>query len=61
MAACRGVPTEIFFSDEPSLKQHACELCGRCPVSQACRAYADAFDCDGVWGGVSVREQRLVA
>jgi WhiB family redox-sensing transcriptional regulator len=56
-AACRGNPAPFFpVRDEPTVESR--EVCGRCPVSNACLDYALAEDLEGVWAGTSKRERR---
>ena len=48
-AACRGLPTEMFFS-EPV--EEAVKVCRRCEVIAACDAVARGTRTEyGVWGG----------
>jgi WhiB family transcriptional regulator, redox-sensing transcriptional regulator len=64
-AACRKVPTAVFFPagnfarwDEKQAKT----VCATCPVQADCLAFAlendEAF---GVWGGLNERERRALA
>ena len=56
-AACRGVPTALFFTDPPS--GTAVVLCSRCPVRAECLAYALADPhLVGYWAGTTERERR---
>ena len=49
-AACRGLPTSLFF-DAPV--EEAQKVCRRCSVIAACDAVARATRTEyGVWGGV---------
>lgn len=65
-AACRGVPTEIFFPDNPggqdNVYNKAREFCQRCEVTAPCLAYALEHETGqrcryGVFGGLSPRER----
>jgi WhiB family redox-sensing transcriptional regulator len=65
-AACRGVPTEIFFPDNPggqdNVYNKAREFCQRCEVRTPCLAYALEHETGqrcryGVFGGLSPRER----
>jgi WhiB family redox-sensing transcriptional regulator len=65
-AACRGVPTEIFFPENPggqdSVYNKAREFCKRCDVTEQCLAYALEHETGqrcrfGVFGGLSPRER----
>lgn len=57
-AACRSVVPDLFFSDEKGDRTAALAVCGRCPVTEECLAYALAIDADGVWGGKTQRQRR---
>ena len=52
-AACRDIPTEVFFRD--SQLERAKAACGRCPCRNACSAYVRTIPTSqaqyGVWGG----------
>ena len=52
-AACAqlGVPTAIFFSDEPGEIEEAKRICATCPVIEKCREYAHTHRVEGVWAG----------
>ena len=55
-AACRGEPTEIFFS---VYSERARALCSSCDVRTECLAYAVADpELLGYWAGTSQRERR---
>jgi len=66
-AACRGVPTAMFFptaeyerktgaESEATLRAKA--ICASCPVSGACFQYAVANpELTGIWGGTTTRER----
>ena len=65
-ASCRGVPTEIFFPDNPggqdSVYNKAREFCRQCEVTTQCLAYALEHETGqrcryGVFGGLSPRER----
>jgi WhiB family redox-sensing transcriptional regulator len=69
-AACRGVPTEIFFPDNPggqdSVYNKARDFCLKCEVTQQCLAYALEHETGqrcrfGVFGGLSPRERSQLA
>lgn len=52
---CSTNPAAWF---EASQREHAVEVCLRCPLREPCAAYADAAEEGfGVWGGVDRREQ----
>ena len=63
-AACRGEDPELFFpigSTGPALDQiaEAKEVCGRCPVREACLDFAlSTGQAYGIWGGLTEDERR---
>jgi hypothetical protein len=68
-AACRGVPNEIFFPDNPggqeSVYNQALSFCEKCNVSQQCLDYAMDFekgkrDRFGMFGGKTPRQRYLL-
>ncbi|MEU8677870.1 WhiB family transcriptional regulator [Streptomyces sp. NPDC048560] len=66
-AACRNTDPDLFFpvgTGAPALIQteEAKELCQRCPVREACLAWAmdDSRQVTGVWGGLDEDERRAL-
>ncbi len=65
-AACRDEDPELFFpigNTGPALAQieEAKKVCHRCPVKEACLAWALESGQDaGVWGGLSEDERRAL-
>ena len=60
-AACRGLPSDIFFVDAGKPTGEALAICERCPVQAQCLDYAlERNEVFGVWGGYSQRELRLL-
>lgn len=62
-AACKKEDPELFFpvgTGKPARDQaaKAKRVCARCPVSDPCRARADATESVGVWGGKTDDERR---
>jgi hypothetical protein len=58
---CLRADPEIFFPGSHDDPNPALAVCHRCPVSAACLAAAlDAGDCDGVWGGTTASERRMM-
>lgn len=61
-AACLGADPDLFFPERgghPNAPAKA--VCGDCPVSDECLAYA--VECRitvGVWGGTTDRERRTI-
>lgn len=65
-AACRGVPSEIFFPDNPggqdNVYNRGREFCSRCEVTQQCLTYAMEYETGqryryGLFGGLSPRQR----
>jgi WhiB family transcriptional regulator, redox-sensing transcriptional regulator len=65
-AACATADPELFFPiscSGPALRQvaRAKAICARCPIQQECLRYAlDAGSIQGVWGGMTEDERRLL-
>lgn len=59
-AACRGIDPDVFYpDDDDAVAEGAKEVCGACPVRQACLEHALTHrERDGVWGGATERERR---
>ena len=55
-AACKGMDTNLFFPDKPSIKdrKRIAEICDACPVQSQCRDYGE-HERYGFWGGVGTR------
>ncbi len=49
-----------FYGNNPTPEAvHAMEVCGQCPVQDACRQYADDLRIDvGIWGGEPAHERK---
>lgn len=66
-AACKMVPSYIFFPEEksvPNFKEDprydgvkAKDICGACPVRRMCNNFAVLHDAEGFWGGSDTRER----
>lgn len=65
-AACSTADPELFFPISPSgpsfgQVKRAKAICARCEIRQACLNYAiDAGSIQGVWGGTTESERRLL-
>ncbi|MEW6470933.1 MAG: WhiB family transcriptional regulator [Actinomycetota bacterium] len=60
-AACRGLPTDRFFSDDPVQTDAARAVCRDCAVRDDCAAYAMALPgIGGIWGGLSETDRRRI-
>jgi WhiB family transcriptional regulator, redox-sensing transcriptional regulator len=64
-AACRDEDPELFYpvgDSGPALLQiaEAKAVCRRCPVIRDCLSWALVRENDGVWGGMSADERRVL-
>ena len=66
-AACRALPTELFFPagelDDQAVEQaeEAKAVCAQCPVRIACLEFAIATNQPyGIWGGANTSERRSI-
>lgn len=66
-AACRALPTELFFPagelDDQAVGQaeEAKAVCAQCPVRVACLEFAIATNQPyGIWGGANTSERRSI-
>jgi WhiB family redox-sensing transcriptional regulator len=62
-AACQGLAPDIFYpaTEDDADAAEAKEVCGMCPVREACLEHALAVrEKDGVWGGATERERRRI-
>lgn len=67
-AACKGADLNLFFGPDAEFvsarKQREAEakaICARCPVRDACLAYAmDTAEAYGIWGGLNEDERRAM-
>lgn len=60
-AACRNLPTELFFPTDKDdvTAERAKAVCARCPVRRDCVAYAVADpEVYGIWGATTERQRR---
>jgi WhiB family redox-sensing transcriptional regulator len=58
-AACAGVDSDAFFSDDPREQRIAKRICEGCPVREQCLQYAnDRREYYGVWGGQTSSRRR---
>ena len=57
-AACREVPTVLFFIERGGSSAPARAICAACVVRSHCLDYAMAdHDLMGIWGGTNERER----
>jgi WhiB family redox-sensing transcriptional regulator len=60
-AACQGLDPDIFYPPEDDEAPEAKEVCGGCPVQEACLEHAlSVREKDGIWGGFTERERRRI-
>ncbi len=64
-SACRRADPELFFpaTEAGAGLQRVSEakrVCGRCPVRASCLSYALMTAPDGIWGGTTAEERRLM-
>ena len=57
-AACRGLPTALFFSDDTADEAEAIATCATCRVADACLSYAIEHAEFGIWGGRTPEERK---
>lgn len=71
LAACRGMNTDLFFSDNTFSQQRAREVCRKCPAQMACLSDAlwwsrklveDGCEADdiGIFGGMTGAERQAI-
>jgi WhiB family transcriptional regulator, redox-sensing transcriptional regulator len=59
--ACLRFDPELFFPNAADDPAAAVAVCSTCPVQASCLAAAlDAGECDGVWGGTTPYERRVM-
>lgn len=60
-AACRGLNPTLFFPERGEPLTNAKQVCDTCEVTTECLGYAMRHMIkEGVWGGKSERERRLL-
>jgi WhiB family redox-sensing transcriptional regulator len=61
-AACTGQSTHLFYPSKHHKADRAKAICARCPVRQQCLDEAIArADHNGIWGGCSPEERKLIS
>lgn len=64
MAACLGMPTDMFFLKRGDSSKEAKEVCSSCPVKDDCLDEAvhinPIYDTYGIYGGKSSRERNKI-
>jgi WhiB family redox-sensing transcriptional regulator len=63
-AACATADPELFFPDGQAGRgaktMQAKEICATCPIAVQCLQYAVLNDEDGIWGGTTPSERKLL-
>lgn len=59
-AACRDLPSAVFFPEKGQNATQARAVCDGCLVRSECLDYALEVDAVGVWAGTSDRERRAL-
>jgi hypothetical protein len=60
-AACYGTDLNVFYPEHGESARPARQVCAACPVRKPCLDYALSNQIThGVWGGLTVRERRLL-
>ena len=58
-AACKGMPTDWFFTEQGGTTTESRQVCASCPVADQCLEYALEHDIRyGVWGGTAELHRR---
>lgn len=57
-AACQGMSTDIFFSNEPEDIKEAKNTCIQCEVRLQCLQWAISQNEAGIWGGFTEGERK---
>ena len=61
MAACKGIDSDIFFSNFTKDADAARAICAKCPVKPDCLEYAIANkETEGIWGGTSEIQRKNI-
>ena len=59
-AQCSANTSELFFSEFPDAQEKALSICAGCPVREMCLAYALENEDEGIWGGVSADDRKIL-
>lgn len=60
-ALCAQTDPDMFFPENGASARPAKKICAECPVREACLEFALRTNVDdGVWGGLSITELRLL-
>lgn len=60
-AACRGMPTAMFFPDDKAgtVSPRVQQVCDECQVSEQCDAHAMRHEPAGYWNGTSANARKI--
>jgi WhiB family redox-sensing transcriptional regulator len=57
-AACKGVVTAIFYSENRIIKNEAKAICSGCSIKETCLNVAlEKAESEGIWGGLTAKER----
>ena len=65
-AACRDKPSHWWFPTKPATTQVRADIaaakavCGTCPVRDDCLDHSLRWEVEGIWGGSTARERRVL-
>ena len=60
-AGCRSLNADLFFPETTNDEAAAKAVCAACPVRSECLEHAlAASEPYGIWGGLTLRERRLL-
>ena len=59
---CKDHDPNLWFSPSPTSADTAAAvaLCGTCPVREECLTYSLEWGEEGVWGGLTAKERRVI-
>lgn len=62
LAACKDHDPNLWFSTSKKAEAHAeaIAICAGCPIRTACLAYSLEWAEDGVWGGHTAAERKVM-
>ena len=59
-AACIGMALDVFFPASEDACDEAKAVCATCPVRRPCLGDAMRNGLEGIWGGTTERERRVM-
>ena len=57
---CASVDPELWFSDTPTGRRTATNLCKQCPFQAECLEYALHWSVFGIWGGTTPKQRQVI-